>query len=163
MEFCQTLAAVQASKSRWWHKPLAAFIVACLIMVNWVLAKLNPNKQPPTFEVAVAIAMLGGLFLVFSVSWLSRMAAPYSTVMVFHNRLFKTNGVRHREWRFKDISSFALYNCETFRVLVLKLPRGHQSLVGVPLKVDSAALEDFLASQGLLRDRAAPVNGLESQ
>jgi hypothetical protein len=52
--------------------------------------------------------------------------------------------------KLKDIRSFALYDCEGFRVLALQRGDKHV-LVGVPLHVEVADLGDFLVSRGLIR------------
>ena len=146
-EFRQTLCAVEASKARWWHKPLAGFVVACLFMSQWALAQLNPNKRPPTFESAFAIALLGSMFLIYFVAWMHRLAPRY--VAVFEDRVFRSIANTHQQWKFKDIDSFALHDCDEFHVLVLELRRGRQVLVGVPREVDLLALQAFFEARGL--------------
>lgn len=146
-EFRKTAARVEASKSRWWHKPLMGFAIACLLMTNWAMAKLIPNKQPPSFEIASLIAVGGGLFLVYFLSWLHQVLP--TSVMVFENRLLRTNGSAHLQWMFKDIRSFMIQDCQTFRILVLTNRTGRQWLVGMPLKVDVPALQSFLNGRGL--------------
>src|SRR4051794_40477297 len=88
--FRRTLAGLEATRSRWWHKPLAGFVEACLLMAAWGLARLNPRKEPPPFGVAVALAFAGGLFLVYFVSWGYRVAPSY--IMVTDDRFFRVHG-----------------------------------------------------------------------
>jgi hypothetical protein len=154
-EFRQTLHAMRASKARWWHKPLAGFVLACLFMSQWALAQFNPKKRPPSFETAFAIAFLGSMFLVYFVAWMHRLAPSY--VAVFENYMFRTIANTHGHWKFDVFDSFAIHNCDNFRVLVLELRRGGQVLIGVPREVDLPALQAFFEARGLREVTGNPV------
>jgi hypothetical protein len=151
-EFRQTLDAV---KARWWHKPLAALVLACLFMTQWAVAQFNPKKRPPSFETAFAIAFLGSMFLVYFVAWMHRLAPSY--VAVFEDHLFRSIANTHGHWKFKGIDSFAFHDCDDFHVLVLELRRGGQVLIGVPREVDLPALQAFFEARGLREFSGNPV------
>jgi hypothetical protein len=146
----RTLAAVEATKERWWHKPLAGAVVACLLMAGWGLAKLDPKKNPPPLAVVAPLALPAGLFLVYFTTWLHGVAP--TTVRVFDKRLVRINGPS-RVWERKEIRSFAIRDCGDFHVLVLESHKGAQSLLGVPLEVEVRALEDLFRGWGLTRAR----------
>jgi hypothetical protein len=141
--FRRTLAVVEAGKMRWWFKPLAGLGFAGLLMTNWWLATLDPNKQPPSLGVAAIMALVGGPAVVYFLAWVY----PFfpATVMVLENRLARACGSTGAEWKYAGVAAYSFHDCGDYRVLTLDLHSGRQVLVGVPLGVDRGKLEDFLA------------------
>lgn len=148
--FRRTLATVDASKARWWHKPLAGLALAGLMMTNWWPATLDPNKQPPSLGVALVMALVGMPPLVYFVAWVSQFLP--TTVMVIEDRLARACGNTRLEWKFANVAAYSIRDCGDYRVLVLDLRGGRQVLVGVPPDIDREQLEDFLNRRGLSCD-----------
>ena len=128
-------------------------IVGCLVMATWGIAKLDATKHPPVLRSAIGLAIFAGLFSAYFVPWFG-MRVP-SSVMVFRNRIFRSNGCGHGEYKFENIASFRLLIDDRFRVLAFQKKNGRRVFVGTPLDFDTEAVIAFLECRGVRRE---PVN-----
>jgi hypothetical protein len=151
--FRRALAAVHTANERWWHNLAGGFVLACLLMTVWALAKLDPKKQPPPFELAIAFALPTGTSLLYVLSWVHRVAP--STVSLMDDRMIRLISRSRLDFKYGNVESFVLHDYDTFRVLVLGLRTGRTWPLGVPVDMDMSAVEDFLVDRGL---RKLPPN-----
>ncbi len=135
-------SAVDSANLRWRHKPFASVLYACGLVAVWGLAKFDPNKQPPPANLAIGLALPAGFFTVYFLSWLYSFAPTY--VAVFDEHLLRSVANRHLRLKFQDVVGFTFQDCGEFRVLVLNVHNNKEVLVGVPVKIDQLALDEFL-------------------
>ncbi len=146
----EEMATAEAANSVWWARPAAFTVTFALIMGLWGLGKLNHQKHPPAFGVAIGLASFVGLFAAYFVPWLGRRVP--SAVMVCDNRIFRTNGCAHQEFRFEKIASFSVLAADHFRVLALEQRNGRRAYVGMPIDVEAEAVSAFLERHGVRRE-----------
>ncbi len=146
-EFRRSLKAWEASKTRWWTKPLAGCVKSRTFLAIWAMAKLAGSEQAPSLGVAVLISLPGGLFLVYFPSWVYRILP--SSVMITDDRVLRIVGNSAREWKFANVQSFALMEWPESRVLAILLGDGSEPLIGVAPHLNLSALETFLSRRGL--------------
>jgi len=142
----RTLLAVAAAKTKWWHKPAVALLIAGSLLLSWLQAGCNPNNQRPPFAVVLPLSIPGGLVLAYGIPWLYSLCP--ANIMVFKDRLCRVVGDTHQAWKWADISAYGWLDCGEYDLLVLEHCKGFQVLVGVPRDVSRAELEHFLANRG---------------
>jgi hypothetical protein len=150
LSFRREMAAAEAGTAAWWVRPAAFTVISALMMGTWALARLNLQKHPPALGIAVALALLMGWFAALFLPWLGRRLP--STVMVFRNRIFRTNGCAHREFKFEKIASFTVLAGNTFQVIALEQPNGRRAYIGMPTDVNAEAVCEFLEHHGVRRE-----------
>lgn len=150
MPFRHEMAAAEVMTAAWWARPAAFTVISALMMGTWALARLNPQKHPPTLSIAVALALFMGWLAAYFLPWLGRRLP--SNVMVFRNRIFRTNGCAHREFKFDKIASFTVLAGDTFQVIALEQPTGRRAYIGMPTGVDAEAVCEFLERHGVRRE-----------
>src|SRR5687768_12607604 len=62
--------AFKNAKLRWWHRPLWVLLVAALLMANWFIASFIPDRQRPSFLLALSVALAGGAFFIYVIPWM---------------------------------------------------------------------------------------------
>jgi len=155
------LHAVEAANTKWWLQPTAALLIAGLLMMQWLVAGLDPNKQPPPIWVALPIAIAGGLAFAYGIPWLLSLFPAYITV--FADRICRTVGSTGRAWKWVEISVYGWRDCGEYDLLILEHCQETQVLIGVPPEVPRSELERFLDGCGLEKTPPEPTNGLENQ
>ena len=131
----------------WWQQIVGIAIVVILMMPVWFLATLNPKKNPPSFEIALMLAIFLGIFLVYLVPWIIRFCP--SEIKLTDDALFVLRGNRHRSAKWKDISSFTFAEECGFQVLRLNLCKGGDLELGLDSSVQEAEVRLFLEGVGV--------------
>jgi hypothetical protein len=144
--FRQTLSKVEAQKAGWWDKPAAVLLFAALVLPLWLLAKWNPNNNPPPFWAALLVALAFGLLLGYVFPWMLSLCPTY--IMVFENRICRVVGNTSQACKLPDITAYSWRDCDEYDLLVLEHREG-QILIGVPRRVSRAELEGYFAARGL--------------
>jgi hypothetical protein len=148
-DFVRAENAELAARRPWWVKPGLCLLFSALVMVNWSSATLNPNKHPPALPTALAIAIGGGIVMVYGLPPL--IALVPSWVEVHENRI---SWLRHGSVRFvffKDIYSVEWTSKRGLTALriVRKGSKRREVLLGVAPELDTTSLTVFLESIGL--------------
>ena len=140
---------LEASKLRWWYKPIASLIVTCFLMEIWWMEDLNNNNKRRTIQEAIILALLAGPFMIYFFDWLYSLVPR--TIQVFDTCLCHSQGEFVEKFQFKDIQSFLLHDCVGYHVMALEIHGGKQRLLGIPQDVDLAGLVEFFRSRGVLQ------------
>ena len=142
-------------KFPWWIGPAQFTFVFVVMMGVWWLNRQNPRKTPPGPAVALALAAVLGLFTGYFLPWLGKRLP--ATVMVFGNKIFRTTGAAHREFKFDKIASFQLLTGDEFNVIALELRNGRRTDIGMPSDVDAEAVGTILQRGGVRREGAGKL------
>jgi hypothetical protein len=126
---------------------LFVLLGAAMFMVYWSLVRLNPNKQPPPFWLALNVSFGGSLFFVYVMTWVISLCPAY--IRMYEKWICRTVANSNQLWRFSDIRSYSWRDCTDYDVLVLEHRTNKQVLIGVPRRVPRPPLEEFLATRGL--------------
>ncbi len=70
--FVEVIDHYKDRKVRWWIQPVCVLLVVGLSLLQWYLAKLNPNKHPLPLHQALSLMFLVGYFLAYIVPWINR-------------------------------------------------------------------------------------------
>jgi len=142
-EFVKLTDAFARAKRLWWHRTLGALISAASLMLIWFLARFNPRKQPPPFEIALPMFFVGGVVFAYVIPWIISLCPVEITF--FEKNLLRIRGNAHRTIKYSDIASFSWRIRDDFSTLVLKLrPHNREVLIGVPLEISREAVSQFL-------------------
>src|SRR5438270_2677076 len=145
--FRQDLWKVERAYTRWWFQPASAFLWTGLFLSGWLLAKWNPNKQPPPFWAALLVALVFGLFLAYVLLWFFSLCP--ASIIVFEDRLCRVVGNTNQVWKVADMRAYSWLDCPEYGLLVLEHRKGTQRLIGVPRKVSRTELENFFAARAI--------------
>jgi hypothetical protein len=118
-----------------------------MLISAWCLARLDPNKQPPPFHLAVPLAFPAGIFLIYFVEAVHRYGP--STVLITPRHIMRIRGNTQVRLRFNELESFCVAADDGFTILSLNRKNGRTLLIGVPSKVDTQSLSDYLDSVGV--------------
>ena len=126
-----------------WIRPGVVAIVTAFFMLQWWSAKHIPGKSPLPFPNAFAVALGGGVFLVYVVPLLCRICP--SSVQVFDHGISCSCGNRGAFWKYKDIDhcELASQDADHF-VLVIQTKTEKRILLGVPSELVSKLKEVLL-------------------
>lgn len=129
--------------------PGCCLLISAAVMVNWSVSRLNPNHPLPDFPAALAIAIGGGIVMVYGLPPL--IALIPSSVEVRENGI---SCLRHGSGsfvRFKDVESVEWTRKHGFTVLriVRKGSSRREVPLGVAPEVDTASVSAFFESKGL--------------
>jgi hypothetical protein len=144
----------------WWQQAVGVVIITIMMMLVWYLATLNPKKSPPSFEIALILAISLGVFLVYIVPWIVRFCP--SEIKLTDDAVIVTQGNRHRWAKWKDIGSCTLDDRDGFQVIRLHLRKGHVIEIGLDSTVGLPEIQRFLQGVGVSIDaseQGAPSNG----
>src|SRR5437870_3413173 len=83
-------------------RPILALVLAALLLVNWAVAKLDPQKDPWTLTVALPFALGGGLVFVYAFPWLYRICP--AEVRVHEKGISRVVGDDVQFWKYRDIT-----------------------------------------------------------
>jgi hypothetical protein len=137
-----------------WGRPAIVAVVLGAVLLIWLLARLDPNKHPPGVHVPLSIGLLAGLFFVYLLPWLYRLAPSQILITDAGIRMVIGDGVS--VWRYKDIHSCAIVsrdcNGEKMAILALTGPAGENCLLGIAPSIAIEDLKRTLAQQGLQVD-----------
>ncbi len=146
-----------AARRPWWVKPGLCLLVSALLIANWSLARLNPDKQPPAFSVAFAVALGGGIVLVYGLP--SLFALIPSCTELREDRIIRFRHPSVQFLKFKEVESFEFTTKHGFTVLrivrkslkrrELFLGVAPEVFLGVAPEVDTARVSVFFESKGL--------------
>jgi hypothetical protein len=134
----------------WWQQAVGVVIITIIMMLVWYLATLNPKKSPPSFEIALILAISLGVFLVYIVPWIVRLCP--SEIKLTDDAVIVTQGNRHRWAKWKDIGSCILGERDGFQVIRLHLRKGHVLELGLDSTVDLPEIQRFLQGVGVSID-----------
>lgn len=134
----------------WWQRAVGVVIITIMMMLVWYLATLNPKKNPPSFEIALILAISLGVFLVCIVPWIVRLCP--SEIKLTDDAVIVTQGNGHRWAKWKDISSCTLDERDGFQVIRLHLRKGHILELGLDSTVDLPEIQRFLQGVGVSID-----------
>lgn len=141
--------AMEESRSLWWHKPALMGVYALMMLSCWAMANLNPNKHPPSFEVAVGLAVGSGLLLTYGLTWLETVVHIPSEVRMFSPRILRQQW-GNLTWDYSKIRGFEWVSGPEYHVLMLKHgPHERVLSLGLPLEMDTYAVSAFLLSKGV--------------
>lgn len=134
----------------WWQRAVGVVIITIMMMLVWYLATLNPKKNPPSFEIALILAISLGVFFVCIVPWIVRLCP--SEIKLTDDAVIVTQGNGHRWAKWKDISSCTLDERDGFQVIRLHLRKGHILELGLDSTVDLPEIQRFLQGVGVSID-----------
>ena len=147
--FLQIVNEQSEKRIKWWTQTAWVLVFTCLFMLNWLAAKLNPDKKPIDFGSAISISLLGGLICTYVLPWL--VSKCPSNVTVLENCIQRSRGNRSSNWKFKDVCSYSWLSRPEFNTLVLSLKAGQRIFIGVPLDQSVDQLSGFFEERGLTK------------
>ncbi|HEX8295887.1 MAG TPA: hypothetical protein VF593_06270 [Chthoniobacteraceae bacterium] len=131
--------AFECSKRRWWHQPLWVFVVAALAMLHWFFVRLDPDKPPLPFALALLAGLAFGAFLVYFIPWFVSLCP--SEVHFYDRHLIRVRGDTHQQLKYSEVRSFCWRVRDDFATLILTHgKRQREFLIGVPPEVSQAAV-----------------------
>jgi hypothetical protein len=147
--------ALEKSLTRWWVQPLCALGGSALPFVSWYLARFDPSKNPPSFEVVLPLGLCFGVFMAYGIPWINRLCP--SDVRFFKKHFLRQRGNINRHLDYKKYESFRWRVNDEFATLILK-PHGpgKDLFIGVPLEISREAVSAFLIERDLRREEGVP-------
>lgn len=155
--FIQAKEAREKAHGRWWHKQALACVYVLMLLVPWALAKLNPAKDPLSYEVAILIAVGGGLVFAYGLPWLATVIDTPSEVRMARRCLLRQH-VGSLLLDYSKMRCFDWVSGPEYHVLMLKYgPKEGLVSLGVPNDMDTGAMSAFLLSKGVPRATTTAV------
>src|SRR5256885_732542 len=102
----RAVAAQAARAESWWSRPVAALIVAVLLIISWGIAHLNPQKNPSSVWFMIHLSIGGGLAAVYLLPLLFQLCP--SEVRVTEKAITRIIGNRVSYWPYNKIHSCQL-------------------------------------------------------
>ncbi len=147
----QTREALAEKALPGYFRPLAVFVCAALIMLNWFLATLDPQKNPPPLMFALPLSLMGGVLFVYIFPLFYRLCP--SEIRVTEIAITRTEG-DHPIWlKYRDIRScrIALQQSghDVLAVLEITTHKGRTTIWGIDPAISLDDLQCALAERGV--------------
>ena len=117
-----------------WFKPGVVVFSAAFLMLNWWLARQNPNKTPPDLHNALLLALFGGTFFAYGIPWMLSLCPSY--IRIFEHGISRVIGNSASLWKFKDISRCEFASVESGEsrqsALVIHTTKAKRIILGIP-------------------------------
>lgn len=124
-----------------WFKPGVFVFSAAFLMLNWWLAKHNPNKTPPALHNALLLAVSGGAFFAYGIPWMLSFCPSY--IRIFEHGISRVIGNSASLWKFKDINRCEFASVEsgesTQSALVIHTNKAKRIILGIPAELADQA------------------------
>ena len=121
-----------------------------LLVLQWSLAKANPEKTPLPFEQAILVMFAGSALLVYGLPWLIEKCP--AEVRVSDRLIWRLRGDSVQRWEFKNIVSYRWIVMPEWALLMLDQESGRRAVLGTPLDVPRSDVDAFLQRCGLPKE-----------
>lgn len=123
--------------------------MVAFFMLNWWLADLNPEKNPPPFSKALAAAIGGTIVLVLFLGLAYRYCP--STIMIQKDWIRRIRGNSFKDCKYKDIESYSIdwktIDGSAFPVLSISPKKGKALAIGIASSVALDELKKILSER----------------
>lgn len=148
-EFVQRRDAADLAERQWWFQPLMVLVTVTMLLVSWYLARLNPNKHPPPFHMALPVDFAIAVIMVYVTPWIIALCPSY--VGLHEDWLVRTRGNSNQKLKYANIEYFAWRKTEVMTTLVLTRRKSkREMLLGVPLEISKDDVQLFLLSRDVM-------------
>ncbi len=133
----------EASNAKWWSGPLGVLGVSGLMMLLWSLAGAVPGRTPPKFEVALALAVLLGIFLFYLLPPLLRLCP--SEVKLSRRGVTVYRGSARMVAAWSRVQSFEIRPDGAYQLLCFRMDNGEVLELALAASVPRDQLDVFLS------------------
>lgn len=133
-----------------WFRPAATLLLSGLLLLNWFLATLNPQKNPLPFMQALPIALVGGVVFVYLFPLLYRLCPSY--IRVTDRYISRVIGNHPSVWKYSEIQTCRIASERSeggINVLEITMQKGKTSILGIAPTVDLDELHRVLTERGV--------------
>jgi len=132
-----------------------ALLNAGMVMLIWLMATKNPEKNPPPFWVAILLSAGLGVFIAYLVPLLNRFVP--AEIKVYKKAIARVRVQKFDVWAFKQISECWIEPIEiegaTRHLLVVSTVKGKTVFIGIADSVPLDELKQTLARAGVTVNR----------
>lgn len=143
----------ERAATRWWQPAAFALGIVLMLLATWGLARITPNKQPPSFGVALGLAASAGIFFAYV---LPLVRAKISSQIVFFDHGIMRVRLGHRLTKYEQLRTFSWRSSASGCATLILVDRaGREIWIGAPGSVTMDAVSDFLCTRGVQRAEAS--------
>lgn len=135
----------EASKATWWSGRLGVLAVSGFMMLLWSLARAVPGRTPPKIEIAVALAVLLGIFLFYLLLSLLRLCP--SEVKLGRRGVTVYRGSPQVVVTWARVQSFETRPAGDYELLCCRMSNGEVLELALDPSVPRDQLEGFLSGR----------------
>lgn len=141
--------AREQAEMKGWHRPLTVIAILLFVLISRYLARFIPDRDPPSFWVASALALGLGVFLVYFVPWINSRCP--SEVCLLKHHLVRAQGNSIRRIPYADLGGFAFDDVSGPFVILALTHRKRRApiFIGMPPDLALEPVAKFLVAHGV--------------
>ncbi len=153
----RTRDALEKAAMPYWLRPTLLLLLSGLLLLNWLLATLNPQNNPLPFMQALFIALIGGVFFVYGFPLILELCPSY--IRVTETCIHRVIGNHARVWKYSEIQVCRIVSEGTdggINILEITTHKGKTSILGIAATVSLDELEREVSERGVSVCRLDP-------
>lgn len=146
----QTRHSLEEASLPRWLRPTMVLVVVALILSHWILATLNPQKNPPPLMLALPLSFVGGVLLIYVLPALAHLFP--SEIRITDVAILIHDGGHTRRLDYPRLHRCRIVSegiKETISVLEITTSRSNTFIVGIDPAVSLDELQRVLTERGV--------------